>query len=183
MCTADGRKLAGGLQVTIAGPPMLSVADAEVEENIGRDARFRGDPEPGAHGDGNGRVRDGRRHRECGSGLHEYDRYAHLRRRRGTSKTVAVPVLDDAHDEGSETMTLRLRNPSPTRVKLADAEATGTINNSDPMPRAWITRFGRTVGGQVVDALTGRLEGGGGTNVTVGGVSLTGRREAGAGRG
>ena len=50
---------------------------------IGRHTRFRGDPEPGAHGDGNGRVRDGRRHRECGSGLHKYDRYAQLHRGRG----------------------------------------------------------------------------------------------------
>ena len=76
-------------------------------------------------------------------------------------------MLDDGHDEGSETMTLRLQSPSPTRVKLANASATGTINNTDPMPRAWITRFGRTVGGQVVDALTGRLEGGDAMHVAV----------------
>ena len=37
-----------------------------------------------------------------------------------------------------------------------------------------MVRFGRTVGGQVVDALNGRLEGGGETKITVGGVSLTG---------
>ena len=32
---------------------------------------------------------------------------------------------------------------------LADAEATGTINNTDPMPKAWMVRFGRTVGSQI----------------------------------
>ncbi len=32
VCTPDGRKLAGGLQVVIAGPAALSVADAEVQE-------------------------------------------------------------------------------------------------------------------------------------------------------
>ena len=32
VCTADGRKLAGGLSVSTAGPASLSVADAEVEE-------------------------------------------------------------------------------------------------------------------------------------------------------
>ena len=89
-----------------------------------------------------------------------------------TEKTVSVPVLDDAHDEGSETLTLTLSNPSG--AYLADGSATGTITNSDPMPLAWMVRFGRTVGNQVVDALTGRLEGGSGAHITVGGVSLSG---------
>ena len=35
VCTADGRKLAGGLQVVIGGPAVLSVADAEVQEGAG----------------------------------------------------------------------------------------------------------------------------------------------------
>ena len=58
-----------------------------------------------------------------------------------SSKTVEVAVLDDSHDEGEETMTLRLSNPSEGR--LADAEATGTIENTDPLPRALLARFGR----------------------------------------
>ena len=74
-----------------------------------------------------------------------------------TSKTVSVPVLDDEHDEGSETMTLRLRNPSPARVKLSDGEATGTINNTDAMPQAWLARFGRTVGDQAMEAVEARF--------------------------
>ena len=89
-----------------------------------------------------------------------------------TEKTVSVPVLDDAHDEGSETLTLTLSNPSG--AYLADGSATGTINNTDPMPLAWMVRFGRTVGSQVVDALGQRLDGGTGSHVTVGGINLTG---------
>ena len=81
-------------------------------------------------------------------------------------------MLDDSHDEGSETMTLTLSNASGARI--ADGSAIGTINNTDLMPKAWITRFGRTVGSQVVDALTGRLESGSGTHVAAGGISLTG---------
>ena len=88
------------------------------------------------------------------------------------AKTVTVAVLDDAHDEGSETLTLTLSNPSGAHV--ADGSATGTINNSDPMPLAWMVRFGRTVGAHVVDALGQRLEGGTGSHVTVGGIRLTG---------
>ena len=72
-----------------------------------------------------------------------------------TAKTVSVPILDDAHDEGSETLTLTLSNASG--ATLADATATGTITNSDPIPEAWLARFGRTVTGQVLDAVQARL--------------------------
>ena len=87
-----------------------------------------------------------------------------------TEKTVSVPVLDDAHDEGEETLALTLSNAAGARV--ADGAATGTIVNADPMPKAWLARFGRTVGGQVVDALASRLDGGGESYGTVGGVQL-----------
>ena len=74
-----------------------------------------------------------------------------------TSKTVSVAVLDDDLDEGSETFTLALFAPNPLSVFLADAEATGTIINSDTMPKAWLARFGRTVADQVLDAVEGRM--------------------------
>ena len=72
-----------------------------------------------------------------------------------TSKTVSVPVLNDAHDEGSETLTLTLSNA--TGAVIADGEATGTITNKDPVPQAWISRFGRTVADQVLEAVATRL--------------------------
>ena len=75
-----------------------------------------------------------------------------------TEKTVQVAVLDDGHHEDSETMTLTLSNPSPARVKLADAEATGTIRNLDATPKAWIVRFGRTAVEQFLDAMKARME-------------------------
>ena len=90
-----------------------------------------------------------------------------------TSKTVKVPVLEDAHDENRETLTLTLS--SPFGATLADATATGTIENTDPIPQAWLARFGRTVAGHVVDAISGRFEGsaGGGSHVTLGGQRLS----------
>ncbi len=72
-----------------------------------------------------------------------------------SAKTVAVAVLDDAHDEGSETLTLTLSNAAGATI--ADGSATGTITNSDPVPKAWLARFGRTVTGQVLDAVEARL--------------------------
>ncbi|MDE0333756.1 MAG: hypothetical protein OXI64_02265 [Defluviicoccus sp.] len=75
-----------------------------------------------------------------------------------TAKTVSVPVFDDGHDEGDERLTLTLSNPRPSsRVRLDDATAEGVIANADPVPRAWIGRFGRTVADQVLDAVDARM--------------------------
>ena len=93
-----------------------------------------------------------------------------------TTKTVSVTVLDDAHDEGAEKMVLTLSNPSGAVID--DGEAIGTINNTDAMPKAWLVRFGRTVGSQVVDALSARLDGTTSSHVTVAGINVIG--EAGA---
>ena len=78
-------------------------------------------------------------------------------------------MLDDAHDDTDETLTLTLSNASGARIR--DGEATGTIENSDPIPQAWLARFGRTVADHVVDAIGERLTGspGGGSQVTLGG--------------
>ena len=72
-----------------------------------------------------------------------------------TSKTVSVPVLDDSHDEGSETLALKLSNAQGARI--GDGEATGTIVNSDAVPRGWLARFGRTVAETHVDAIRDRM--------------------------
>ena len=98
-----------------------------------------------------------------------------------TSQTVSIVVLDDAHDEGEETFTLTLRNPSGAWIQ--DAVATGTIENTDPLQRAWLARFGRTVATHVTDAVGERLRGASaqGSHVTVGGYRLPlGKTAAGA---
>ena len=72
------------------------------------------------------------------------------------SKTVAVAVLDDDHDEGEETLTLRLSHASGARI--ADASATGTIENTDPLPRGLMTWFGRAAALHVVEHVEERLQ-------------------------
>ena len=72
-----------------------------------------------------------------------------------TFKTVDVRVLPDSHDEGSETMSLALSNAGGAAI--GDAEGTGTIFNSGPIPKAWIARFGRTVADQVIEAVDSRM--------------------------
>ena len=88
------------------------------------------------------------------------------------TKTVNVPVLDDSHDEGEETVSLGLSNA--TGARIGDGEATGTIVNTDPMPRAWLARFGRTLAEQVVDAVGARLAAprGGGAQARLAGQEL-----------
>ena len=76
-----------------------------------------------------------------------------------TSKAVTVTILDDAHDEGTETFTLTLSNPRPVgRATLADATATGSISNADPLQKDWLARFGRAAASDAVAAVTARLE-------------------------
>ena len=101
-----------------------------------------------------------------------------------TAKTVSVPVLDDAHDEGTETLTLTLSN---ARGALLDAAtATGRIINTDPMPAAWLARFGRTSATQVLGLLDARFDAARApaSQLTLGGrpVNLSGLRGAPQGR-
>lgn len=85
-----------------------------------------------------------------------------------TAKTVAVPVLDDGHDEGAETLTLT----NPHGARIADAAATGTIVNSDPVPKARLTGFGRALASGVVNRLGEHLT----TGIPDSHVTLGGRR-------
>ena len=88
-----------------------------------------------------------------------------------SSKTVSVPILDDALDEGRETFLLRLSNPRHARI--LDGEATGTIENDDPLQKMWLSRFGRTVADHVTSAVADRVSNPlSGAQVTVGGQRL-----------
>ncbi len=96
-----------------------------------------------------------------------------------TAKTVSVPLLDDAIDEGKETFKLRLSNPRGAYLRGIHREAKGTIRNEDPLQRDWLARFGRAAAADAVAAVTARLETprSAGSHLTVGGqrLSLGGR--------
>ena len=89
-------------------------------------------------------------------------------KRRTASKSLCVEVIDDSHDEGVEEMTLVLSNP--VRAHLVDGTGTGYISNTDKMPGAWLTRFGRAATDHVVEAVGERWQGGPQTpHLTLGG--------------
>ena len=89
-----------------------------------------------------------------------------------TEKTVTVVTLDDAVDDDGETLILHLRYAFGARIE--DGEATGTIHNSDPLPKAWLSRFGRTSASHVVDMLGARFDEAGRADnrFTLGGQSM-----------
>ena len=174
ICTSAGARLQGPLSLTVQGPPALSVADAEVDE-AEDDATLDFVVTLSRGLDTTTTVDYATAQDTATAGVDYTTASGTLTFAPGdTTKTISVAVLDDAHDEGSETLTLKLSNATPARVKLARAQATGTITNTDPMPKAWMVRFGRTVGTHVVDALDARLGGERGSHVTVGGMTLGG---------
>ena len=163
------RRLTNTISATVRGPVAVSVADARAREGEDETIDFAVSLSRAASGPVSVTWATADGTATAGS---DYTRASgKLRFAPGeTEKTISVPVLDDAHDEGEETMQLRLSAASGAAI--ADGVATGTIENSDPMPHAWLSRFGRTLAGQVVDALGRRMEGGAGTHVRVGGMQF-----------
>ena len=155
ICTGDGRPLSHSLSATVAGPVGIAVADARVEEGDGAVLVFLVTLSRAASGTlaVDYATEDGSAH----AGDDYTAASGRLKFRAGqSSKKIKVGVLDDSHDEGEETLTLQLSNASSGQV--TDGEATGTIKNSDPLPRALLARFGRTAALQVVEQVEERLE-------------------------
>ena len=75
-----------------------------------------------------------------------------------TLKTVSVPILDDAIDEGTEYFLLRFSNPVAGTLAARHRETQGLIRNSDPLQAMWLARFGRMVASDAVASVTARLE-------------------------
>ena len=115
-------------------PSYFSVEDAEAHESDGK-MEFTVRLEPHglsivtvdyatADGTGNNAARAGSDYTETSGTL----RFNSLE----TERTVSVPITDDAHEDDGETFTLTLSNPGGATLRSGDAEATGTIRNSDP---------------------------------------------------
>ena len=171
ICTADDKVLANTAGAVVPGPLALSVADARIDEAPGAVLAFEVTLNRAATGTvtvdyatADGTATAGADYTAT-SGKLTFDPGE-------TAKTVNVTVLDDEHDDTEETLTLTLSNAAGARIR--DGEATGTIVNSDAIPKAWLARFGRTVADHVVDAVAERLTGspGGGSQVTLGGQRI-----------
>ena len=155
VCTKDGRALSNTISATVRGPVGIAVADAHVEEDAGAVLAFAVTLSRAASGTltVDYATSDG----SAQAGVDYTAASGTLTFQAGeSSRTIEVGVLDDAHDEGEETLTLTLSNASGGL--LTDGEATGTIENRDPLPRALLARFGRTAAVHVVEHVEERLE-------------------------
>ena len=73
-----------------------------------------------------------------------------------------VRIIDDSENDNGETVKVKISNAhlcddASRTVSITRAEATGTIRNNDPLPRALMARFGRTAAVHVVEHVKERL--------------------------
>ena len=179
VCNGDGEPLPEDVEAVVPGPPAISVSDAEAREAPGATVDFA--VTLGRAAASTVRVDYATSDGTATAGADYTSTSGTLAFTPGeTAKTVSVPVLDDAHDEGAETFTLTLSNPSGGNAWIGDGAATGKIENTDAMPQAWLARFGRTVAEQVIDAAEDRLGSirGAGLEVRIAGQEIRGMTDA-----
>ena len=128
LCTRDGRVLSNAVSATVSGPAAISVADAEATEGTDAAASFTVSlsrpaigPVTVDYATGDGTATAGEDY-TAASGTLTFSI-------REQTKTVSVPVLDDAGAEDGETFTLTLSNASNGYIE--DGTATGTIHDDD----------------------------------------------------
>ena len=151
-----GPGTAGGvLPPGTAGEPVFDVEGESVNESDGL-IDFHGSAEREPELRGKRGIRNARRYGQKRQGTTR-ETVEVLRFAAGeTEKIVTVPIIADLTDEGSESIKGALLGATGAAIRTPEAE--GWIVNSDPMPRAWITRFGRTAASHAVDAIADRLE-------------------------
>ena len=139
-------------------PPIVSAEDARVEEGPGAELVFPVtlDRAPVETARIHWQTIDGANRTGATAGQDYVAASGTLEFRPGqTAKTIRVAVLDDSHDEGNEVMLLYLSGAE--HAVIDDALLKGTIENSDPLPRALMGRFGRTAALHVVERVEARM--------------------------
>ena len=171
ICTYDGRKLSHSSSASVLGLVGISIADVEVAEGAGVVLAFTvALTRPASsqltvdYATSDGTATAGADYTAASGTL--------TIGAGSSSGTIQVSVLDDEHNEGSETFTVTLSNASSGQI--TDATATGTITNHDALPAALTARFGRGVATHLLDALEARLDGTSQSYVRLGGHQLGG---------
>ena len=155
VCAKDGRVLSNTATATVRGPALLSVADVEATEGEDEHVVFTVSLNRAAAGTATVDYTTANRTAHAGE---DYTATSGtLAFAPGeTSKTVAVPLLDDAIDDDGETFALELSNARGSA--LGDRVGLATIHNSDPVPKAWLVRFSRAATDHAVDAVHSRFD-------------------------
>ncbi len=128
ICTDDERMLSHTTSAIVAGPPAISVSDAAAQEEEGAVLEFsvtlshassRTVTVAYATSDGSAQAGSDYTAKTGTLTFNPGD----------TSQTVSVTVLTDSDDEGEETLTLTISNPS--QATLDDASGIGAIENGE----------------------------------------------------
>ena len=157
VCTADGRALTNTSSATIGGPVRIRIEGAKAKEGKDASLDFAVTLNRAAAHDVSVdyATEDG----TATAGADYSATSGTLTFAAGeTAKTVSVPVLDDALDEGKETMRLKLSNPQGAYLRNVHSKAKGVIRNSDPLPKAYLGHFGRRVASDAIAVVTERFE-------------------------
>ena len=175
VCTADGRALTNTSTATIGGPVRIRVEGARAKE--GKDASLDFAVTLNRAAAHEVSVDYATADDTATAGADYTATSGTLVFTAGeTAKTVSVPVLDDAIDEGKETMRLLLSNPKGAYLRNVHRQAKGVIRNADPLPRAYLGHFGRRAASDAIAAVTARFETprGAGSHFTFAGQRLSG---------
>ena len=160
ICTSDGRAVENRASVTIIGPPQLTCPNTAAYE--GRDTTIDfvctlSRPHNAATSVGWQTVDDTAKAGEdyvAASGRLEFGIG-------DTQLTIPITLIDDAIDEGHEQFKIALqhtrRDLMVNGIAVMRRVVYGFIYNDDAMPKAWISRFGRTVGTHAVDTISNRF--------------------------
>ena len=154
VCTTDGGMLNHSTTAQVLGPVGISISDVEVEEGADVILAFAVALSRAASSQVtvDYATSDG----TATAGADYTSTSGTLTINAGSSAgSIEVAVIDDEHNEGSETFTLTLSNASSG--ELTDASATGTITNHDALPKALIARFGRTAAVHIVEQVEERV--------------------------
>lgn len=175
LCSAGGGKLEEAVETTILGPVTITVGDAEVDEGPDAELKFvvklsraRGTTVSVDYATEDDSATAGADYTATSGTL----TFAAGE----TTKTIIVPVLNDAHDDDGETMKLTLSNAVGGRI--TKGEGIGTIHNTDHMPKAWLARFAGVAAEHVFEAAEDRVRKApsAGMSATIAGVPIgTGR--------
>ena len=157
VCTADGRSVSNTSTVTVGGPVRIRIEGARAKEGKDESLDFAVTLNRAAAHDVS--VDYATKDETATAGADYTATSGTLTFVAGeTAKTISVPVLDDAIDEGKETMRLLLSNPQGAYLRGVHSKAKGVIRNDDTLQQAWLARFGRMVASDAVASLTARLE-------------------------
>ena len=157
ICTADGRSVSNTSTMTVGGPVRIRIEGARAKEGKDESLDFAVTLNRAAAHEVS--VDYATADETAAAGADYTATSGTLTFAAGeTAKTVSVPVLDDAIDEGKEVMRLLLSNPRGAYLRGVHAKAKGVIRNDDPLQAMWLSRFGRMVASDAVASVTARLE-------------------------